>query len=126
IAAALNALRHQVELLGDGLALAERLLAGPQPDFVFNIAEGRGAGRCREAWTASLLEMFGIPYSGSDPLTLAATLDKDCAKRLVASHGWEVPKGVIVPPEQVDDYDDGDDGIGWLRLPVIVKPAWEG
>ena len=32
----------------------------------------------------AVLEMLGIPYTGSDPLTLAVTLDKDCARRLVA------------------------------------------
>ena len=39
----------------------------------------------------AVLEMLGIPYTGSDPLTLAVTLDKDCAKRLVASAGVTVP-----------------------------------
>lgn len=122
IAAALDALGYQVELLGDGPALVERLLAGPRPEFVFNIAEGRGAGRCREAWTPALLEMFHIPYSGSDPLTLAATLDKDCAKRLVREAGGSVPAGILV--------DDSPHGfakqLDALKFPVIVKPAFEG
>ena len=42
------------------------------------------AARSREARVPAVLEMLDIPYTGSDPLTLAATLDKDCAKRLVA------------------------------------------
>ena len=42
-----------------------------------------GFGRSREARVPAVLEMLGIPYTGSDPLTLAVTLDKDCAKRLV-------------------------------------------
>ena len=46
----------------------------------------------------AVLEMLGIPYSGSDPLTLAATLDKDCAKRLVASTGVAVPGGFVLGP----------------------------
>ena len=64
-------------LLGDGRELLERLLADP-PDFVFNFAEGQGVGRSREARVPAVLEMLGIPYTGSDPLTLAVTLDKDC------------------------------------------------
>src|SRR6516165_6279353 len=80
IAAVLFELGHDVDRLGDGRELMERLLAEP-PDFVFNIAEGQGNGRAREARVPALLEMLGIPYTGSDPLTLAVTLDKDCAKR---------------------------------------------
>src|SRR5215475_14053163 len=90
IVSALRSLGHTVEKLGDGRPLLERLLADP-PDFVFNIAEGRGASRSREARVPAVLEMLGIPYSGSDPLTLAVTLDKDCARRLVRSHGGVVP-----------------------------------
>jgi D-alanine-D-alanine ligase len=122
IAAALGWLGHDVELLGDGLPLMRRLLAGPLPELVFNIAEGRGLGRCREAWVPAILEMFGIPCTGSDPLTLAATLDKDCAKRLVREAGAAVPEGVLV------DGSAGDcsEQLAALPLPVIVKPAFEG
>src|ERR1051325_9688102 len=43
-------------------------------DFVFNIAEGEGR-RCREAIPAAVCELLGLSYTGSDPLTLAVTLD---------------------------------------------------
>ena len=72
-----------------------RLLAGPRPDLVWNIAEGQGGGRSREARVPAVLEMLDIPYTGSDPLTLAATLDKDCAKRLVADSGVATPEWVL-------------------------------
>lgn len=121
IAEVLRGFGHEVELLGDGRALLERLLADP-PDFVFNIAEGQGIGRAREARVPAVLEMLGIPYSGSDPLTLAVTLDKDCAKRLVASAGVAVPRGVVV--EAGDPLPQAY--AGGLGFPVIVKPAWEG
>src|SRR5437763_2993943 len=97
IAAVLRGLGHQVEKLGDGRPLLERLLAEP-PDFVFNFAEGQGVGRSREARVPAVLEMLGIPYTGSDPLTLAATLDKDCAKRLVQSVGVAVPRWQTIRP----------------------------
>ena len=84
---------HEVELLGDGEPLLRRLLEGPRPDLVWNIAEGTGQGRLREARVPAVLEMLDIPYTGSDPLTLAATLDKDCAKRLVAAAGVATPAG---------------------------------
>src|SRR5947209_2999633 len=106
IAAALRGLGHQVEKLGDGRELLARLLADP-PELVFNFAEGQGVGRSREARVPAVLEMLGIPYTGSDPLTLAVTLDKDCAKRIVQS------AGVAVPAWQV--FEPGEDPAGFAR-----------
>src|SRR5262249_42520517 len=119
IAAALRSLGHEVELLGDGRELLKRLLR-QLPDFVFNIAEGHGVGRCREARVPAVLEMLGIPYSGSDPLTLAATLDKDGAKRLVQSAGVNVPRGYVL------EANHELDGFAVPPYTAIVKPAWEG
>ncbi len=117
-----RALGHDVELLGDGRAMLERLLAAP-PDFVFNFAEGRGVSRSREAWVPGLLEMLGIPFSGSDPLTLAVTLDKPVAKTLVAAAGVAVPAGIVLSPA---DAMPRPADLAALRFPVLLKPAWEG
>src|SRR3954447_7309596 len=118
IARVLRGLGHEVEKLGDGRDLLARLLGDP-PQLVFNFAEGQGVGRAREARVPAVLEMLDIPYTGSDPLTMAVTLDKDCAKRLTASEGVPVPAGVLVQP--------GDDlarlEAANLIFPVIVKPA---
>jgi D-alanine-D-alanine ligase len=123
IAQALSQLGHDVVKLGDGRELLQRLLADP-PDFVFNIAEGQGIARSREARVPAVLEMLGIPCTGSDPLTLAATLDKDVAKRLVGTSSLQtVPWGVVIPPDQ-DPLDVLPSASP--PLPVIVKPAWEG
>src|SRR5262252_9156683 len=98
IASVLRGLGHTVERLGDGREMLQRLLADP-PEFVFNFAEGQGIGRSREARVPAVLEMLGIPYTGSDPLTLAVTLDKDCAKKLVAAEGVAVARGLVIHPE---------------------------
>src|SRR5262249_2735175 len=122
LTAVLQGLGHVVEQLGDGRELLERLLAHP-PDLVFNIAEGQGIGRSREARVPAVLEMLGIPYTGSDPLTLAVTLDKDCAKRLVQSASVAVPRGAVVHPGE--DARAAVKDVG-LPFPLLVKPAWEG
>jgi D-alanine-D-alanine ligase len=119
IAAVAGAIRkngHTVIELGDGRELVEKLLADP-PDLVFTIAEGQGVGRCREARVPAVCEMLSVPYIGSDPLTLAATLDKDVGRRLVASAGVLVPAGGIVHPGQT---------LPSVPYPAFVKPAWEG
>jgi D-alanine-D-alanine ligase len=67
--------------------------------------------------------MLGIPYTGSDPLTLAVTLDKDCAKRLVQSVGISVPRWQTLAP----NFDLAPfRKLGTLPYTAIVKPAWEG
>ncbi len=122
LAAAVRDLGHEVELLGDGEPMLRRLLGGRRPDLVFNFAEGTGTSRSREARVPAVLEMLGIPYTGSDPLTLAVTLDKECAKRLVRSAGVATPDWLVVDR----DVEDISDRLLALPLPVIVKPAFEG
>jgi D-alanine-D-alanine ligase len=127
IAAVLRGLDHEVVKLGDGRELLERLLADP-PDFVFNIAEGQGIGRSREARVPAVLEMLGIPYTGSDPLTLAATLDKSWARRLAEAAGAQVPKGILISSESDLEFlrRDIKAGNNHFPMPAIIKPAWEG
>ncbi len=122
LAAALRELGHEVDLLGDGESLLRRLLAGPRPDLVFNFAEGSGASRTREARVPAVLEMLGIPYTGSDPLTLAVTLDKECAKRLVRGASIATPDWLVID----DEPENFRDRLSTMPLPVIVKPAYEG
>jgi D-alanine-D-alanine ligase len=122
IAGVLRDLGHEIDKLGDGTELVQQLLSRP-PNLVFNLAEGQGVGRAREARVPGLLEMLGIPYTGSDPLTLGVTLDKDWAKRIVAADSIPAPKGTVVYPDQ--------DLAGVTRsleplCPLIAKPAWEG
>lgn len=114
---ALAALGHEVVRLGAGPGIVDRLREC-RPDVVFNIAEGEG-GRCREAHVPALLELLGIPYVGSDPLTLSVTLDKPVAKRLVASEGFPTPRfRTFRSAGEAKDFN--------LDFPVIVKPAFEG
>ena len=69
-----------------------------RPISVWNMAEGEVAGRSREARVPAVLEMLGIPCTGSDPLTLAASLDKQVAKHLV-NYEWHlaIPAGASLP-----------------------------
>lgn len=127
LAAVLRAHGHEIILLGDGREFLERVLA-TRLDFVWNLAEGEGAGRSREARVPAVLEMLEIPYSGSDPLTLAAALDKDVAKRLVRCAGVTVPEGRALasdlPVEQAKDALAGF--AARVAFPWLLKPAFEG
>ena len=121
IAASLEAGGHIVERLGGGREFLRNIQSRPV-DFVFNIAEGRGNYPAREAQVPSVLEMLGIPYSGSDPLCLAVCLDKALAKKLVAPEGVDTPRWKIISGE--DRLNES--AFGGLRFPVIIKPSCEG
>jgi D-alanine-D-alanine ligase len=117
IVGALRGLRVTVETVEADRDLPWRLQAGGF-DFVFNIAEGRGR-RCREGIPAAVCELLGLPFTGSDMLTLAVTLDKAAARRLVSP---EVPvaRAVLVNDAQIET------DLSSLTYPVIVKPNDEG
>lgn len=117
LTAALQPLGMQVEPVVADARLPWRLTEG-RFDFVFNYAEGTGR-RCREAVPAAVCELLGIPFTGSDALTLAVTLDKSIAKRVVSP---EVPvaRGVLLETDR--DEARLDD----LPYPAIVKPNDEG
>jgi D-alanine-D-alanine ligase len=95
-----------------------RRLEDGEFDFAFNIAEGQGR-RCREAIPAAVCELLGIPFTGSDALTLAVTLDKAVARRIV-SPDVPVARGVLIAAES------GEPELARLSYPVIVKPNDEG
>ena len=107
-----------VERIGNVRQLAARLVAGERWDFVFNIAEGlRGAGR--EAQVPALLDAFDVPYTFSDPLVAALTLDKAMTKRVVRDAGLPTADFVVVA-------DEADLAAVDLPFPLFVKPIAEG
>jgi D-alanine-D-alanine ligase len=121
IAKAIEAQRHSVVKLGGGREFLNNVL-GQRVDLVFNISEGLGNYRSREAQVPSVLEMLGVPYSGSDPLCLAVSLEKPLAKRLVSFSGVATPRWQVVSDtRQLKEVE-------WSRfsLPAFAKPAHEG
>lgn len=88
------------------------------PDICFNIAEGLG-GDAREAHVPALLEMLGIPYTGSRVLTNAIALDKTLTKRI-----WRDRRLPVAP---FQEFIVGDEPLRpELKFPLFVKPAREG
>ncbi|HEY8298996.1 MAG TPA: ATP-grasp domain-containing protein [Methyloceanibacter sp.] len=118
LAGALEALGCEAVRVGRGQALAARLVAGTRFDLVFSVAEGV-RGRSREAQVPALCELFDQPYLFSDPLTLAASLDKAVAKRLVRDAGVPTPAFAVAERS-------ASELAGWADFPAFVKPLAEG
>jgi D-alanine-D-alanine ligase len=93
-------------------------LALARPDLVFNMAEGLH-GQSREALVPAICEYLAVPYTGSDPLTLALSLHKGRTKETLAYRGVPTAPFICV---------DALTGLERMALPfpVFVKPIAEG
>ncbi|MEM1515265.1 MAG: ATP-grasp domain-containing protein [Candidatus Bathyarchaeia archaeon] len=89
-----------------------------RPDIVFNIAEGL-RGESRESHIPAILEMLGIPYTGSNPSTLAICLNKALTHKVLSAHGIPSPKFQVF--KRGDEKLDSE-----LSFPLVVKPLLEG
>ena len=89
-----------------------------RPDIVFNMAEGLH-GLCRESHVPAICEYLNIPYTGSDPLSLALSLHKGRTKEILAYRG--VPTAPFRVIERLADLERMP-----LPLPLFVKPVAEG
>jgi len=116
---AVRSLGHEVVRLGGGREILRRAARnGLGVDLVFNVCEGRD-GRSREAQVPAILELLEVPYTGSDPLTLAVSLDKGTAKRLLRDRGVPTPDFAV--------FSSAEEAAGQrLRYPLFVKPLHEG
>ncbi len=88
------------------------------PDIVFNFAEGI-RGESRESHIPAMLEMLGIPYTGSGPLTLAIALNKALTHQLLEIN--EISSPFFQVFNRVDEEIDVK-----LEFPCVVKPLSEG
>jgi D-alanine-D-alanine ligase len=89
-----------------------------KPQIVFNIAEGL-RGESRESQLPALLEMLGIPYTGSGPLTLSISLDKGMTHRVLRSSKIPSPSFQVLSNAKTSLSKQ-------LDFPLIVKPIGEG
>lgn len=116
-AAALRADGYHVVGL-DGNADLPRYLKRLRVDICFNTCEGY-RGDAREAQVPALLEMIGMPYTGSRIACLANTLDKAATKRILESYG--------LPTPAFQEFTHIDLPLSTkLHFPLFVKPNREG
>ncbi|NQS78237.1 MAG: methyltransferase domain-containing protein [Methanoculleus bourgensis] len=85
-------------------------------DYVLNLCdEGFNNDPRRELHVPALLEMLGIPYTGSGPQSLAFCYDKSLVRGVAKEMGIPVPDACFITPGD-RTYDAG------MKLPAIVKP----
>ena len=114
---ALGALGHRVWRLGAAADArwVDALRAGA-PDLVFNLCEGVGGAARHEAGVIAVLELLGVPHTGSSAWTAALCQRKPAANAVLAAAGLPVPAW-----RAVRAGDPAPD----VGFPAIVKPAAE-
>jgi D-alanine-D-alanine ligase len=103
------------EMLAHGLAALAMVRSA---DVVFLVLHG-GAGE--GGIVQAVLEVIGVPYTGSGPLGSALAVDKDLSKRLFRAAGVPVADWVMTPPAVAPRRVKRT-----LGMPVIVKPSKQG
>jgi len=86
-----------------------------KPDKVFIALHGPYG---EDGRVQGLLDILGLPYTGSGVLGSAVAMDKDITKRLLRSEGIPTPDWVCLRK--------GEEIPSWESFPAVVKPADQG
>jgi D-alanine-D-alanine ligase len=118
IAGILSDAGHDAYILGvDGdLAALRSRLADLEADCAFNLCESLCGDARLESAVPLLLELLGIPFTGSPPEVLSFALRKDRVKQRLEAAGIPTPRGRVLTCAS-DPCD--------LPFPLIVKPVRE-
>ncbi len=102
-------------------SVAEHLRA-KKVELVFVALHGPGG---EDGTIQGLLEVMGLPYTGSGVRASAVAMHKAMAKTLLNCHGIPVPPGTVVTAGRSRTGGLAVPPVG-LRWPVVVKPAAQG
>lgn len=97
-------------------AMQGTLKALPRADVLFLALHG---GQGEDGTLQALLDLTGVPYTGSGHLASALAMDKDLSKRLFRAAGVPTANWLMAPAT-VDEVRAA------LGFPVIVKPSKQG
>lgn len=116
VAKALRELGHKVYELDLSSDLPCKLIE-INPDKVFIALHGKFG---EDGTVQGMLEILEVPYTGSDTIASAVSIDKDFAKRIVKTLGINTPDwDVFIEERDIREKK-------WNKFPAIVKPAREG
>jgi D-alanine-D-alanine ligase len=113
---ALRGRGHEVDQVDLGVDVWDRLRDGGY-DCVFVALHGRLG---EDGTVQGMLEVLGLPYTGSGVLASALCIDKARTNRLLRA------EGVMVPDFAEPEGDDAEELALRFGLPLVVKPVREG
>ena len=95
---------------------------GQPTGIVFNMAYGI-QGECRYTHVPAMLEMAGVPYTGSGPFGHALALDKVVTKILMQHAGVPTPR--FAETGGAGEAHLSSDAKACLKFPLVIKPRHE-
>ena len=116
---ALRILGHQVTAIGvfNNLESIIRDVKTIQPDVIFNLTEQYYGERLWDKNITAVLELLGVPFTGTGTIGLMLCRDKRLCKQLLGLHRIRVPDFISLPwnhkiriPKKI-------------HYPLVVKPA---
>jgi D-alanine-D-alanine ligase len=122
---ALERLGHDVVAIDAGTDLIERL-RDAEPEVAFVAMHGRDG---EDGTIQELLEILGIPYTGSGVLACVRAMDKVLAKHLMLEDGIPTPEFFAFNETAFRDLGARDALHAIeerLDFPIVVKPAGQG
>jgi D-alanine-D-alanine ligase len=125
VEAALRRLGHDVVSIDVGLDLIQRLRES-EPDVAFVALHGRDG---EDGTVQELLEIVGVPYTGSGVLACARAMDKVLAKHLMVDAGIPTPEFFAFSETAFRDLGAAEALPAIeerLDFPIVVKPSSQG
>jgi len=107
-------------VFGPGTRGIDELVREARIDVAFLALHGRGG---EDGCVQGLLELLGVPYTGSSVLASALAMDKLKSKELFRLHNVPTPPYYLVSRAELADLSEVHGSFGF---PVIVKPRSEG
>ncbi|AXI84500.1 D-alanine--D-alanine ligase [Xylella taiwanensis] len=107
----------------DGIPALAQALVERRFDRVFNVLHGHNGGG-EDGVVQGLMQAFGVPYTGSDVLGSALSMDKVRTKQIWLSLGLPTPRYASLSARATAV--EVRKAAEMLGLPVIIKPAKEG
>jgi D-alanine-D-alanine ligase len=122
---ALKRLDHEVVAIDVALDLIRRLREA-KPDVAFIAMHGRDG---EDGTVQELLEILGIPYTGSGVLACVRAMDKVLAKHLMVEEGIPTPEFFAFNETAFRELGAGEALPAIeerLEFPIVVKPSSQG
>jgi D-alanine-D-alanine ligase len=113
---ALESFGHEAEIF-DVNEKTFDILRKRKIDFAFNVCERFKGASFFEPHVAAMLELIGIPYTGSGPLALALCMNKIKVKEILSHNGIPTPRFQVF-------YSRNQKLNPELEFPLIIKPSY--
>lgn len=115
---ALMKLGHQVIPFGifNDLHGFLKLVGDEKPDLVFNMSEAFSGKRDFEPNLTSVMQLMGVPFTGSGPMSLQLCKDKGLTKIILSHHDIQTPQFIVARKGR------SIDSLKKFQFPAFIKP----